>query len=134
MQSFLPYADFDESARCLDTKRLGKQRVEAFQVLKALSDPSYGWQRHPAVNQWRGFEDALVAYYAAICREWVRRGYKHTMPVMIPKGDYAQPAWLGNAEYHASHRSNLLRKDAAYYGRYGWHEAADMPYVWPTAS
>jgi len=32
MQTFLPYADFKESAQCLDYRRLGKQRVEAKQI------------------------------------------------------------------------------------------------------
>lgn len=36
MQTFLPYPDFSASARVLDDKRLGKQRVECLQILKAL--------------------------------------------------------------------------------------------------
>jgi hypothetical protein len=32
----------------------------------------------------------------------------------------------------ASHRANLLRKDAAYYGYFGWTEDPTMPYYWPT--
>lgn len=39
MQTFLPYADFAECARVLDDKRLGKQRVECLQILKALQPP-----------------------------------------------------------------------------------------------
>ena len=38
MQTFLPYPDFQLSAECLDYKRLGKQRLEAFQLLVALED------------------------------------------------------------------------------------------------
>lgn len=34
MNTFLPYPSFDESAKCLDYKRLGKQRVEAKQILE----------------------------------------------------------------------------------------------------
>lgn len=41
------------------------------------------------------------------------------------------PPWFGNAALHASHRSNLLRKDATFYGQYGWTEKDDLPYVWP---
>ena len=33
MQTFLPYADFAQSAKVLDMKRLGKQRVEVLQLL-----------------------------------------------------------------------------------------------------
>jgi hypothetical protein len=31
VQIFLPFADFEETARSLDTRRLGKQRVETLQ-------------------------------------------------------------------------------------------------------
>ena len=34
MQTFLPYPDFVKSAQCLDYRRLGKQRVEAKQILE----------------------------------------------------------------------------------------------------
>ncbi|MGC8974405.1 MAG: pyrimidine dimer DNA glycosylase/endonuclease V, partial [Thermoproteus sp.] len=36
MQIFRPYVDWSKSARVLDNKRLGKQRVEAKQVIMAL--------------------------------------------------------------------------------------------------
>ena len=36
MQSFLPVPDFRESAKCLDMKRLGKQRVEVLILLKSI--------------------------------------------------------------------------------------------------
>ncbi|MFL6108162.1 MAG: pyrimidine dimer DNA glycosylase/endonuclease V [Marmoricola sp.] len=49
MQTFLPYADFEKSARALDTKRLGKQRVETIQVVRALTWEGYGWRSPPAV-------------------------------------------------------------------------------------
>ena len=35
MQTFLPYDNFEESASVLDWKRLGKQRVEAMQIVNA---------------------------------------------------------------------------------------------------
>jgi hypothetical protein len=34
VQTFLPFSDFEASARVLDVKRLGKQRVECIQVLR----------------------------------------------------------------------------------------------------
>jgi hypothetical protein len=40
MQTFLPLPDFIESAKVLDYKRLGKQRVEAWQILKAILNPN----------------------------------------------------------------------------------------------
>ena len=50
MQTFLPVTDFEESARLLDSPRLGKQRVETLQVLLALELPEYGWHSHPVVT------------------------------------------------------------------------------------
>jgi hypothetical protein len=32
VNTFLPFASFEASVRCLDNKRLGKQRVEAYQA------------------------------------------------------------------------------------------------------
>ena len=40
MQTFLPYSNYPASARVLDNKRLGKQRVEVLQILKALAGES----------------------------------------------------------------------------------------------
>ena len=61
MQTFLPYADFVKTAKCLDYRRLGKQRVEAFQILNILEGKTTkaGWKHHPAVLMWEGYENAL---------------------------------------------------------------------------
>ena len=45
MQTFLPDPDFARSARCLDRLRLGKQRVEVLQLLRALLVPGSGWSK-----------------------------------------------------------------------------------------
>lgn len=137
MQTFLPYASFRESARALDNKRLGKQRVECLQILKALTLPTYGWQNHPAVNMWRGYERAFIAYSLDVCDAWVARGYKdtcHRKIIDLAKGLpllERRPHWLGDEAVHASHRSNLLRKDPQFYGKYAWSEPDHLPYVWP---
>ncbi len=131
MNTFLPYPDFVESARCLDARRLGKQRVEAMQILRAIANPKYGWQHHPALQMWRGYEQALALYMNAIITEWVRRGYKNNIPLNNVQGDVKMPPWLGNARFHASHRSNLLRKDPSYYGQFHWEDPPDLPYLWP---
>ena len=133
MQTFLPYADFERCAAALDSRRLGKQRVEAWQILRVLRGQSRGWRNHPAVLMWRGYEDALGQYLNAMSAEWERRGYANMMPrYPLPEvGETVMPTWLGDEALHASHRSNLLRKDPGFYGRYGWVEAPDLPYVWP---
>lgn len=131
MQTFLPYASFDDTARCLDDKRLGKQRVEAFQVLNALSNEHNAWRRHPAVRMWAGYEGALRLYMNACIAEWVWRGFTNNMPLAGTDAAPILPPWLGDERLHASHRANLLRKDAEYYGRFGWNVDPAMPYYWP---
>ena len=79
MQTFLPYSSFIKSVRCLDRQRLGKQRVEALQILNALNGKSKGWTNHPATKMWRGYEEALCLYKDLCIQEWMERGYKNTM-------------------------------------------------------
>jgi len=107
MQTFLPYKDFAESAKCLDGQRLGKQRVEAKQILLTLQkgshtclscgwdSPGYApdycnrrgshvwratpWYNHPAVKMWRGSRAQLCLYGGAICIEWRTRRYRDTL-------------------------------------------------------
>jgi hypothetical protein len=130
VQTFLPYPDFKKTAGCLDRRRLGKQRIEAMQILRALENHNYGWQHHPAVNMWRGFEAMLAVYHNTIIEEWISRGYRNSMKIIAPNSAVISPSWLGNSDFHASHRSNLLRKDPEHYAQFGWTESDNLPYVW----
>jgi hypothetical protein len=150
MQSFLPSPDFAETAALLDPRRLGKQRVEALQILRGLTVPGYGWRHHPAVKMWAGYEEALVRYGLEICARWTAIGRADTcatslraelnqlLNVSTPRRQLelasAQelPPWLGDDALHRSHRSALLRKDPAYYGKY-FDEPLDLAYVWPAS-
>lgn len=143
MQTFLPYPDFADTAKVLDRKRLGKQRVETLQIAKAISGTSSGWTNHPAVKMWQGHPEALLAYQYAVCNFWTSFKYKDTclektaavlgLPVL---GQHAidgllLPAWIRDEDLHRSHRSNLLRKDPAWYRHFWPAEPDDLPYVWP---
>jgi hypothetical protein len=130
MQTFLPYKSFEDSARCLDYRRLGKQRVEARQIYNAIRNKG-GWFNHPVVKMWVGYENALLEYSNVIIREWIRRGFKNTMMLVDIYGEVKNPLWLGDEVFHSAHRSNLLRKDFDYYSKFNWHEPLDLPYVWP---
>ena len=151
MQTFLPYADFERSARTLDRKRLGKQRVETIQVVRALTRTGYGWANHPAVLMWRGFEEALGRYGFACCEVWTDLGFGDTCALTIAtdlrEADVAVvrtqaelaaadelPPWLGDEELHRSHRSALVRKDPAHYRPLFPDVPDDLPYVWPVRS
>ncbi|WP_369052738.1 MSMEG_6728 family protein [Kineococcus terrestris] len=146
MQTFLPYADFARSAAVLDAPRLGKQRVETLQVLRALELPDYGWVNHPAVRMWRGCTPALVAYGLACVDAWTRPGRADSTRRLIAEfapevagrtqadlaADGLLPYWLGDEALHRSHRSALLRKDPDFYRPlFGDEDPDDLPYVWP---
>ena len=137
MQTFLPYPDFRKTAQCLDYKRLGKQRVEAWQILQCLKGVgSLRWKNHPAVKMWKGFETVLAHYGYEMCGEWLRRGYKDSLSIKffsysLSKAEIKVPYWLGDEKFHSAHRSNLLRKDYGYYSKFDWKETDDMPYYWP---
>lgn len=144
MQTFLPYPEFRASAAALDPRRLGKQRVETLQILRALVWPEYGWKRHPAVAMWRGFTAALVCYGVAVCDQWAAYGCADTVRGQILEFTAGQvphfdelrdngylPPWLGHEVLHLSHRSALLRKDPAYYRPRFGGLPDDLPYVWP---
>lgn len=150
MQTFLPDADFSRCAAILDQRRLGKQRIEAMQILRGVGRPAYGWGNHPVVRMWRRHPVALACYARAICQAWTARGFADTCwgkllddLALLPGcaraardlrgGDpvgFAPPEWLGAERLHGSHRAILLRKEPGHYARFGWLDRADG-YVWP---
>lgn len=136
MNTFLPHKSYFLSAMSLDNKRLGKQRVETLQILKTLAGLSSGWNRHPAVKMWAGYEYQLGLYGICICAEWRRRGYKDNCAEKIveiakkfPKND-KKPTWLTD-EFCQRHRSNLLRKNPEFYGEKFPNVPNNLPYIWP---
>ena len=117
-------------------------------MLRAITRPDYGWRNHPVARMWRGYEEALGAYAAAVCEEWSRRGFADTCDTTIRtelaaigittvRGQEALaavgrvPPWLGDERVHASHRSSLLRKDPAWYGPFFPDAPDDLEYYWP---
>lgn len=151
MQTFLPYADFARCGAVLDPRRLGKQRVEVIQIVRALTVPGYAWRHHPAVLMWQGYEEALGTYGVAIVEAWRALGFGDTCEPTI-RADLATfgvtgtrsqqeleaagalPPWLGDEALHRSHQSALVRKDPERYRPLFPHVPDDLPYVWPVRS
>lgn len=152
MQTFLPFRDFYKISKCLDYRRLGKQRVEALQIIRILEleeDSPFEfemlkaakripWLNHPAVRMWRGYLPTLKSYHNHMITEWVHRGYKNTMKYKsIKASDIIENRiyptwWYHNDEVFRSHRSNLLRKNREHYAQYFESDLPDnLPYVWP---
>lgn len=136
MQTFVPYDDIRLSMVVLDWQRLGKQRVETYQILNAIAGRSKGWTNHPATKMWRNNVNGLIAYGVAACDEWISRGYHDTCRDKILQHGRADikdmPHWWGDGFIHASHQANLLRKMPEFYSRYDWGVDPSMPYFWPT--
>lgn len=127
------------TARHLDRARLGKQRLEAKQILQALNS-GRGWVNHPATHMWRGHQEALAYYGYLMCNEYASRGYEDNLGNWFYNKASVTcdwPWWLGRAEMVAAHRSKLIRKDPDHYkAKFAHDRTANefvLPYLWPVA-
>ena len=137
MQTFLPFSDFIRSLQLLDNKRLGKQRVEAFQLVKAIEGApkidgkAYkGWVHHPATIMWKKYPEALKLYYNFAIIIWESREFKNSLSLFEIPDVILAPEWLGFEPFHSSHRSNLLKKDFQFYSQYKWSDDPKNLYIW----
>lgn len=151
MQTFVPIPNsMVESLMVLDWRRLGKQRVETYQLMRTNLGITRGWRSHPAARMWLGHERALSQYGAISCRLWRHMGHRDTLlphfelwEKELP--DTGRPRWWGDARVHISHQSNLLRKARTmtdeemvimqmprdFYDSKFPHVSDDLPYFWP---
>jgi len=132
MQTFLPYPDFEKSASVLDYRRLGKQRVEAYQLITLIENNSNSWRNHPARKMWEGYTDSLKVYLGVMISEWRRRGYVNNI-IVPPFSDLPRksPTFIGDERFHSSHRAALLFKDREHYLAFNWQEEPKLEYFWP---
>jgi predicted DNA-binding transcriptional regulator AlpA len=138
MQTFMIYELFSMTAACLDDKRLGKQRVEAFQIVKALRgdyNDTGAWVNHPATKMWEGYISELCRYGVVICAEWRMRGFDDSLEWQFKelcqqysRNDNTKPWWVNDELLHMTHRSNLMRKQPEFYD-FGLPN--NIPYIWP---
>jgi len=123
------------TARNLDDKRLGKQRVEAKQIIRG------SFPYHPATKMWEGHHDALALYGYLMCREWRKRGFADTLQpyfreLFHRKDTVNWPWWFASDDMVSTHRSKLIRKLPEHYKSL-WpddhlaHSYA-LPYIWPS--
>lgn len=149
MQTFLPFADFSETATVLSDRELASCGDDSFRILEALAGIERRWVHHPAVVMWRGCEFTLSRYAVTVMREYGRRITASwaaasqekrvldlaedalRMGVWTPDKNDGTPWWLGNEGFHLSHRSNLVRMNANLYRRYWPDVSADLQIIWP---
>jgi hypothetical protein len=111
-------------------RRLGKQRLEALQLINFIENNHTAWKNHPARLMWEGYTDALKIYLDIVIKEWIRRGYRNTMVAPELKGLPILPPWIGDERFHSSHRSALLFK-SDYYKQFNWIDEPKLNYYWP---
>lgn len=140
MQTFLPYTDFTKSARVLDSKRLNKQIVEAYQLLTSkLSNLN-----HPAYLMWEHSKNTLKDYTLEFCKEYTLRFNRtHKVYENIIDLEFSDESlcFLNDPKYDIdlftlTHRVNLVRKDPDFYGCKFKELLADIDkypkgYYWP---
>ena len=128
VNTFITSWDVDEIAKTLDYRRLGKQRVEAYQIWRALTGVTKGWRNHPATLAWQGHTCALAMYTNAMICEWKNRGYNNTMQFLPHCKNPRFPEWWGREDVRISHMASLNHKKPDFY-------KFDVPefegYVWP---
>lgn len=144
MQTFLPHTNSLDAARALDNKRLNKQILEGYQILKVLSgaSPSGAWRNHPAVLMWKGYEHGLWNYIRSMIDIASLRGIKTENNVKNLNELYKQYSRDWGNEHPAfwqddnkvmriitTHRANLFKKDPIYYVKYQY--AVNSPYNAP---
>lgn len=134
MQTFLPYPDFLKSAQVLDKKRCWKQVVEAKQIISILSHleecpkDNVPWKNHPAVKMWENHIPELAIYFNSFLNisidiHKINTKYDYYRPIFFyGKRAFVHdsiilnfPFWLGNEDFHRSHRARLIEKDRDFY-------------------
>ena len=155
MQTFLPHPSKRESLDALDNKRLNKQILECYQILKVLSKQSLSnaWRNHPAVLMWEGAENELWRYAMTAVKLADMRGIKTENNLanlkalaktsVLSWGDN-DPAWVKSPtvikRVNTTHQANLYRKDPIYYAHYANSVNSEYnkpccstcQYYWPT--
>lgn len=144
MQTFMTSTNEDrrraaaETFVMLDSPRLGKQRVEAKQLL-------FGhFPNHPASKMWQGHRHALCAYGILCCKTWIKRGFDDSL---LPEfqmirhsimGDepLVWPWWFGHPAMARTHQTKLFYKGvprwvAQFNESAPKHSPMRLPYLWP---
>jgi hypothetical protein len=159
VNTFIPYADMRASLQCLDSRRLQKQGLEAFQIYLILINAPVikpdgttkerkGHKNHPVVRMWNGYLLALRIYICIAVQETGMRktkkglNYKTTkmteyiekynlLPTEEEVKNLVYPPWWSNPSVHVSHQAKLYIKDPIYYAQFKQAALHFTDYVWP---
>jgi hypothetical protein len=139
MNTFLPYEDFTQCAKSIDSNRLNSQYNEALVIIKSLTHVYpikertgfSGFENHTVGKFWKGYELALAEFMLAITEEILTRPFaksnaaeslllrkarrqrtRDLVEFMEDNGwDNSRPPLIGDPDFHSAFRSFLLYKD-----------------------
>lgn len=109
-------------------------------------EPALLFYQRAVVKEWtsRGYKDTCLTKTADVLERWAPHLFSEPLDAPLReliRNRYAsipwserqplRPPWYGSDDFHAAHRSNLLRKDQTHYRQFGWTEPLDLEYVWP---
>lgn len=148
VQTFILSDDIKIIFKLLDDRRLGKQRVEAHQIINIIeqnnSNKKIAWQNHPAVLMWKNNVDYLKYYFNLCVTEWIARGKNNNYQLYDLPLNIEEPSWWGFKPLIYSHQANLYIKNPWYYGQALQHVEGIMSsielfnqytkigYIWPS--
>jgi len=116
---FHPFGSAEESVSSLDNARLGKQRLEAKQIILNIEAAERGEKRgftsHPASRAYEGHLNYLKYYYNLTLEEWARRGMKNTMAPFEVESPVEVPWFAECVPRMMADRAALIRKYPAWY-------------------
>lgn len=151
-----------EYLKYLDMKRLGKQRVEAAQIISILEYydehgelPDNGWANHKVTKMWMGHTKALKMYFNYTVKYWIERGYKNTYEfyedvdceiikcrfdgrtAVFEKEATSEtfPLWFSFPPIHYAYRAALYMKDPEFYADFVSKKVRPYigrGYLWPS--
>lgn len=157
-QTFIISPVYNETAKCLDNRRLNKNITESYQVFRwCIGEGKMQGNPHP-YHMWTGYEESLLEYIVEMHLEWNKRfdaglrggvrTHKNGLEAteILSKIDvsrYPKPHWINDERVLSSQRSALLYKDFEWYSQFGWKEqpavptkiskkgVVSLPYFWP---
>lgn len=114
--------------------RLSREDKEKHFTSKGVRMPT--WINHVATLMWEDHLETLCLYMNVTIDTWCSRKNKNGQPTkntMVKNNINVQllslPPFIGNNEFHATHRANLIRKDINFYGT-KWHDIPCTGYLW----
>lgn len=146
---YLPYPDFELSAKVFSSHDLRNQVIQVVDLMEVLHETDKAKKNFDIrlTQMWKGYELQLCVYGYTLLEELNSRN--PPMPVnrvvinrlnwhfeCANDGDFKmeKPPWVGTEAIHRSHRSQLITINSQYYGLIFQTEPDDLPLAWPDVS